>query len=115
LIPVDAFLNGSYLQKFEIDTGASICTIPTSAVEALGITIDESTPVRALAGVSGEGTAYEVTIDSIEVQGSSVNGVKALVIDLPTMPDHGLLGLNFLHNFRVEIDKKKGLLRLAKK
>lgn len=115
LIPVEAYLNGMHLQKFEIDTGANVCTIPSSAVDALGIKIDESTPVRALAGVSGESAAYEVTLDSIEIQGSSVAGVKALVIDLPGMPDHGLLGLNFLHNFRVEIDKKKGLLRLTKK
>lgn len=115
LIPVDAYLNGMYLQPFEIDTGANICTIPSSAVDALGIKIDESTPVRALAGVSGESTAYEVTLDSIEIRGSSVTGVKALVIDLPGMPGHGLLGLNFLNNFRVEIDKTKGLLRLSKK
>ncbi|MDD8015003.1 MAG: retropepsin-like aspartic protease, partial [Acidobacteriota bacterium] len=115
LIPVDAYLNGMYLQPFEIDTGANICTIPSSAVDALGIKIDESTPVRALAGVSGESTAYEVTLDSIEIRGSSVAGVKALVIDLPGMPGHGLLGLNFLNNFRVEIDKTKGLLRLSKK
>jgi len=114
-IRVTAYLNGTYMQNFVVDTGTSMTTIPSSAVEALKIRVDESTPVRAVLTASGMGVTYEVTLESIELERLRVNNVKVLIIDLPGFPDYGLLGLDFLNNFRFEIDKKQGILRLKKR
>jgi clan AA aspartic protease (TIGR02281 family) len=114
-IRVTAYLNGTYMQNFVVDTGTNMTTIPSSAVEALKIRVDESTPVRAVLTASGLGVTYEVTLESIELEGLRVNNLKVLIIDLPGFPDYGLLGLDFLNNFRFEIDKKQGILRLKKR
>ncbi len=115
IIPVEAYINGSVLQKFIIDTGASTSSIPKSSLEALRIKVDETTPVKAVQSIAEVAIAYEVTLDSVELSGYRVNGLKALVIDLPGYKDYGLLGLNFLDNFRVEIDRNRGILRLKKR
>ncbi len=114
-IRVAAYLNGTYYQNFVVDTGTSMTTIPSSAVEALKIRIDESTPVRAVLTASGMGVTYEVTLESIELEGLKVSNMRVLIIDLPGVPDYGLLGLDFLNNFRFEIDKRQGVLRLRKR
>ena len=56
--------------------------------------------------------AHEVTLSSIELEGITVNHVRAHVIDIPDRPGLGLLGLNFLRRFRMEIDDEKGILLL---
>lgn len=114
-IPVDAVINGFYLQKFVIDTGASIVTIPSAAAVALNIKVDESLPAKAVATAGGVAYAYEVTLDSIRLDRYTVNNIKALVMDVPGVGDYGILGLSYLNNFRVEIDKPKGILRLRKR
>lgn len=114
-IPVYADLNSRHRQKFIIDTGADTCTIPESALEPLGIKIDDRTAVRLVEGIGGLGLTYEVTLETVALDGWSVKNVKALVIDLSSYPDCGLLGLNFLNHFRYEIDKDRGILRLKRK
>lgn len=114
-IPVYADLNGRYRQEFIIDTGANICTIPSSALEPLGIEIDDRTTVKRVEGIGGTGLVYEVTLESVALDGWNVKNVQALIIDLAAYPDCGLLGLNFLNHFRYEIDKQKGILRLNRR
>lgn len=111
-ISVYASLNKKFVQKFIIDTGAEMTVIPLIAAEALGIRIDESTPPVMVTGV-GVDVGYEATLDSVELIGQSVSNVKVLVLDIS--PEFGLLGINFLNNFHIEIDNQKGILRLRKK
>jgi len=59
--------------------------------------------------------AYQIALESIAVDGWSVRDVKTVVIDLPYESDCGLLGLNFLNQFRYEIDSSKGIFRLKRK
>jgi clan AA aspartic protease (TIGR02281 family) len=114
-IPVYADINSRYRLKFIVDTGAQMCTIPTSAMEPLGIRIDDRTAVNLIRGVGGTGLAYEVTLESISLNGWNVKDVKAVIVDLSFYPDCGLLGLNFLDQFRYEIDRQKGILRLSRR
>jgi len=114
-IPVYADINGRYRLRFIVDTGAQMCTIPSSAMEALGIKIDDRTAVNLVRGVGGTGLAYEVTLESVSLNGWSVKDVKAVIIDLSFYPGCGLLGLNFLDQFRYEIDRQKGILRLSRR
>jgi clan AA aspartic protease (TIGR02281 family) len=114
-IPVYADINGRLRQKFIFDTGADTCTIPSSALELLGIEIDDRTTVRLVSGVGGLGAAYEITLESVALNGWNVKNVKALIVDVSAYPECGLLGLNFLNHFRYEIDKQNGILRLRRR
>ena len=114
-IPVKVFLNGSHSFRFILDTGASMCSIPSSAVDRLRIDIDQSTPIRLVSTAGGIAEVYEVELESVELEGIHVFNVDALVIDIAGYRDYGLLGQNFLNNFHIEIDSQKGILRLKKR
>lgn len=115
LIPVFAIINKKLRQKFFIDTGATTSIIPTSAVEALGIRIDANTPVVGLKGVAGGDLAYQVRLESVEIEGQTVFDIRAIVYDLGTDEEVGLLGNDFLQHFQVDLDSIKGVLKLRKK
>ena len=114
-IPVTASLNQETLQAFIVDTGATMVTIPFSTARNLGIIISVRNPRRKIYTASGELYAPEVVLDSISLEGYEVNNVKALVMDLPNQPDVGLLGLNFLRRFRMDLNTDEGMLLLAPK
>ena len=115
LIPVYAFVNKKLRQKFFIDTGATTTIIPTSAAKALEIRIDNSTPVVGFQGVAGTDLAYQVPIESIEIEGLAVFDVRAIVYDIGDGEGVGLLGNDFLQHFQVDLDSLKGVLKLRKK
>jgi gag-polyprotein putative aspartyl protease len=115
LIPVYAVLNKKHRQKFFIDTGATTTIIPTAAVAALGIRIDNTTPVVGFQGVAGSDLAYQVRLESIEVERQTVFDIRAIVYDLGEDENAGLLGNDFLQHFQVDLDSIKGVLKLRKK
>jgi len=112
-IPVQATVNGEMLQDFLIDTGASTVTIPSSTVRRLGIPTDTVKPKKRVYTAGGQISAREVILDSIEINGWSVGQVKALVIDIPNRPGLGLLGLNYLDRFNVDMRPEEGVLTLT--
>ena len=114
-IRLDAKINGIRMQEFIVDTGANISSIPSNAVRALGIRVDDSTPVARVSTVAGVGLTYKVTLDSVEVEGLTVRNLDVLIIDLPHDDEVGLLGLDFLRNFRYEIDNIQGTLTIRRK
>jgi len=114
-IPVDAYVNRSHKMRFFIDTGATTCSIPPSVVERLGIEITDNTPMVSVSVPGAVGLTYEVFLRSIELEGHQVNNVRALVIEIPSHPNSGLLGLDFLNNFNMEIDNERGILKLRKR
>jgi clan AA aspartic protease (TIGR02281 family) len=109
-IPLTAVLNRSSYQKFIVDTGASMVTIPRSTAQELGLAIPN--PKRKVFTAGGVQYAPEVTISSITIEGWEVNNVKALVLDIPNQPDWGLLGLNYLRRFRMDMNTEEGILLL---
>jgi hypothetical protein len=115
LIPVYAFLNKKHRQKFFIDTGSTSSVIPSAAVSALGIRIDDSTPVVGIQGVAGADLAYKVQIESIEIEGLVAHNIDSIVYDLGLEENAGLLGNDFLRSFQVDLDNVKGILKLRKK
>jgi predicted aspartyl protease len=54
-------------------------------------------------------------LGSITVEGFEINNVRVLVLDLPNQPDTGLLGMNYLRRFRMDLNTDEGLLLLAPK
>ena len=99
-------------QRFVIDTGASIVTVPSSTVSQLGIDITDALPRRLFHSATGVQHAVEITIPLIELNGWVVENVNALVVDLPGQSELGLLGMNYLSNFRMDLNTEEGLLLL---
>jgi len=111
-IPLTAVLNRSADQKFIVDTGASLVTIPRSTAEELGLEVDAGNPMRKVYTAGGVKYAPEVTLSSITLEGWEVNDLKALVLDLPNQSEWGLLGMNYLRRFRMDINTENGVLLL---
>jgi clan AA aspartic protease (TIGR02281 family) len=111
-IPLTAVLNSNAYQSFIVDTGASLITIPQSTAEALGLEVGASNPLRKVYTAGGVKYAPEVTLSSITVEGWEENNLKALVLDLPNQTEWGLLGMNYLRRFRMDINTDNGVLLL---
>jgi aspartyl protease family protein len=109
---VVARVNNSQDVDFLVDTGASLVTVPASLLDAFGIEIQNNTPRRMVATAGGLKEAWEVNLSSIELGGWVVYNLKALIIDLPNHSQTGLLGLNFLEKFRMDLNTEKGILLL---
>jgi clan AA aspartic protease (TIGR02281 family) len=114
-IPVTASINQGTPQEFIVDTGASMVTIPFSTAGDLGIVVSVRNPRRKVYTAGGEIYAPEVVLDSITLEDFTTYNVKALVMDLPNQPGVGLLGLNFLRRFRMDLNTDDGMLMLAPK
>ena len=112
-IPVLASLNQGTSQSFIVDTGASMTTIPSSTAADLGIPIKVRNPRRTVYTAGGVTYAPEVMLNSITVEDFEINDVRALVLDLPNQPDTGLLGMNYLRRFRMDLNTDEGVLLLA--
>ena len=88
-------------------------TIPRSAAEKLGL-FEENPPLkRRVQTAGGIVEAYEVVLPSVRLGDSLVHNVRALVLDLPTQPSIGLLGMNYLSLFRMDIHTETGVMTLA--
>jgi clan AA aspartic protease (TIGR02281 family) len=111
-IPVSAVLNKTVNLNFIVDTGASMVTIPSAAAKALGIDVDAA-PVRQLMTASQIITAPEVTLESIQIGEWVERHVNAFILDMPDQYGVGLLGLNYLNRFRMEVNSKAGVLTLT--
>jgi clan AA aspartic protease (TIGR02281 family) len=111
-IPVNATLNERLKQSFIVDTGATLVTIPISTAEQLGISQLDRLPRRTVHTAGGTRQAPELVLASVTLDGWQVRNVTALVLDLPGQSELGLLGLNFLNRFRVDLDSEQGLLLL---
>lgn len=112
-IPVKATINHRVEQDFMIDTGSSMVTIPTKTADAAGIYLDGNTPVRTVSTAGGPAQAREVTLDVLTLEGRSVENLKAWILDIPGRPEIGLLGLNYLNRFHMEINSDEGKLLLT--
>ena len=110
-ISVTATINETASQNFLVDTGATIVTIPSSTADALGLeTVHGS---RVLSTVSGVEKVREVLIDEIEIDGWVEYDIRALVVDMPGRPRLGLLGLNYLGRFQMDLKPEEGTLLLT--
>ncbi len=98
VVVIEATLNGKTSAKFVVDTGASYTmTMPFQTANGLI-------------------QAPLTNLDSVAVGGMEIKNLTAAVHDAVPDPNvSGLLGLNFLSNFRMDIDTQKGVLHLEKK
>ena len=107
-----ARLNGSVEQLFVVDTGATLTSIPSRALKELGITITPNTPRRKSSTAGKVVIAPEIHLSSIEMGGWLEQDVKAVVLDIPGQKTMGLLGMNYLKRFKIDVNTQEGILSL---
>lgn len=113
---VRVVLNDREQANFIVDTGASYTVISRSTARKLGINLRKKLPKVRLQTANGMIDAPIVPLESIEVGGLRVVKLMAVVHDFSKDRSiSGLLGLNFLSHFRMDIDTQKGILVLEKK
>ena len=110
-VTVDAYVSGSINQKFLVDTGATMVTITSSTARALGLRLGPA--IHSLSTVGGTVKASAVVLDSIEIDGWIEYDVSAFVVDIPNRPGLGLLGVNYLGRFQMDLKTDQGTLLLT--
>ncbi|MFQ5851738.1 MAG: TIGR02281 family clan AA aspartic protease [Candidatus Binatia bacterium] len=116
MVVVQAVLNGRTQGNFILDTGASYTVISWATAKELEIDLEGKPPKIRLQTANGVIDAPLVTLDSVEVGGIRVDDLPAAVHDFSQHGSiSGLLGLNFLSYFRMNLDTENGVLVLEKK
>jgi len=113
---VEATINSTTRVNFILDTGASYTVISKSVAKELRIDLEKKHPKIRLQTANGVINVPLVTLDSVEVSGMRVDDLAAAVHDFSKDRSiAGLLGLNFLGKFRMDLDMENGVLVLEKK
>jgi predicted aspartyl protease len=108
LIVIPVLANGQGPFDFALDTGASRTVLCLEFANRLGLPLEE---IPGLTGVGGALRGWRTRLDSLAVgsarQESLQVGVSEVLAPMSQalgVKLHGLLGLNFLGNFRVTVD-----------
>jgi len=101
--------------KLVLDTGATYTMISWEMADKLGLSPEKATETITFFSASGEVKSPLVKIEKVELEGIVVRNLKAVIHTLPEGSKvDGLIGLNFLRNFEVNLDFKKGVITLSK-
>ncbi|HEX9880361.1 MAG TPA: TIGR02281 family clan AA aspartic protease [Candidatus Binatia bacterium] len=113
---VQATINDLTQADFILDTGASYTVISSDVAQRVNIDLDKNYPKVRLQTANGIIDAPLVTLESVDINGMRVAGLTAAVHDF-SQDDSvaGLLGLNFLNHFRMDLDTENGILVLERK
>jgi predicted aspartyl protease len=114
LVPVH--INGEGPFEFVLDTGATIMCLDERLIERLSVPVDTRRSGIG-AGIRGTGQIQLVRLDSVRIGAAQANELSACVLDLAHtqalgIEFDGLIGLNFLREFRVTIDFARNVMIL---
>ena len=99
---------------FAVDTGASITLVSEKAIKDMGYTIANSTGTTHTVTASKTETVYEYSLDNFMALGLIRRNFKVISRSLPLgLGIDGLLGLNFFKYKELNIDFKKGEIRIS--
>lgn len=113
-ILVSARLNGGEAVTLVLDTGADQTMVTPQALGKLGISIDHARRQR-IKGVGGIVEAGVAWVDSVEVGDAKTGPLQVVVHDTDLRQADGLLGRDFLEQFKVTIDAKESVVTLEPK
>ena len=118
LIPIKVMgIDGNSFRDIEValDTGASTTSIPRYVASALGYNISNPKDRREVVTGSSVEEVPVIEVKALTAIGQTIENIEVMCHDLP--PDayvEGVLGLNFLMNFDVNISFSKGIIELTK-
>ena len=96
-----------------LDTGANLTVIPSRVAKALGLVKVRDLTLHT---AGGEARAYMARLPELSLQQFKVRDLQVAVHDIPNLgPSEGLLGVDFLGNFKMSLDTQSGALTLDKK
>src|SRR5713101_3460573 len=108
LILVDVHANGRGPFQFAIDTGTSTTAIAPELAKQLGI---EGSPVGPVTTGGAPVDVRAGNIESFQLGGAKIDNMAAVIADFFTMLNaaigaklDGIVGYNFLRNYKVVID-----------
>ncbi len=113
-IVVEALINGGTPTKLVLDTGADRTVIDPRVLAAAGVSLTEG-PAAQMRGATGTASVRGVRVDSIAVGGAKVGTLTVISHDIEQDGVDGLLGRDFLEQFKVSIDSKEGIATLGPK
>lgn len=116
VVVVEVMLNRTVPVKLVVDTGATYTMISAATAKELSIDPQQAPRTMPFQTANGVIQAPLTNLESITVGGMEIKNLTAAIHDaVPSAQVAGLLGLNFLSNFRLDIDTDKGVLHLEKK
>jgi len=110
---VNGKVNGISI-RFIVDTGASFVVIPPSIARQANIRTENAGKVM-LNTANGRVQAPLVRLKQLDVASISMRGVSAVVQDIGGDGITGLLGMNFLGNYKMTVDQQHNLLLMEKR
>lgn len=115
VVLVPASINGKGPYLFALDTGAGQTVLSSELANELGLKQGEK---KEAVGAGGKVSVSMSMVDSIAIGAAKVDNLSVVITDLSLLRMatgeklDGILGYNYLKNFRVTIDYPKKLLRL---
>jgi len=115
-IMVDVRINGNAEAILMLDTGADRTLISPRALQAAGVQISAPVASGQIMSATGSERVQFVVVESLEVGEAKVGRMPVGAHNLPTTDvGDGLLGRDFLDQFKVSIDSAKGTVTLSPK
>ena len=97
-----------------LDTGAVFTVISWSVMKLIGYDPAITSERQELVTANGVIEVPRLKVESIIIGNTKANEVEVICHDIPEIAEiRGLLGLNFLMNFRTVIDYKQGYLEIS--
>lgn len=115
VILIPALINGKGPYQFALDTGAGQTVLSSELADELALKQGEK---KEAFGAGGKVSVSMSVVDSIAIENAKVESLSVVITDLSLLRMatgeklDGILGYNYLRNFRVPIDYPKRLLTL---
>ena len=116
LIVIDAVVTGpkgTARVRLVLDTGSALTTLVPDIAEAIGYTSADRVARSVVRSAVATERGYIICVSQLTVFGFSVSGVHINVADLGHDID-GLLGMNFLSDFNLEIRPSERRIRIER-
>jgi Aspartyl protease len=115
-IMVDVRINGAFTAQLLLDTGADRTMISPRTLLAAGVAITRPVATGSVVGVTGTDRISYVLVDSLEVGEARVGKMPVASYELAgTGAGDGLLGRDFLDQFKMTFDSARGEVQLTPK
>ncbi len=101
--------------RMALDTGARVTAITPRIANELGFDPDKAESMARIVGAIGADSAPVLTVASVSIMGAEVRDLRVVCFPLnPKLGLDGVLGLNFLEHFDINISNKTETVTLAR-